>query len=321
MIVIEVCDEHGRARERLRAERFPVRIGRAYDNDLIVDDPYVCPHHCEVTLDEAGEVVVNDLGSVNGTCLQGDRARAEQVRPGATRKVRLGHSVLCFKDPSQLVAATRRDPVAAGGWPPRSLPLSLAVLLLGGVVMAVMGFLGSYSEFKYERYFISEQIPALVAVAAWASIWAIVSRITMQRFAFLRHATILVSILLLVMLSDYVLEFLKFGFATARPFELVSTLISVVAIALLLYWHLRLCTEQSRTRLLTISAAIAVVSIGLFEVDAYLDGKEFNGYPAYSRSLKPPVFQLVESRPVERFLATAGALREQIDAEIAEQDE
>lgn len=320
MIVIEVCDEHGRTRERFRADRFPVRIGRAYDNDLIVDDPYVCPHHCEVTLDEAGEVVVNDLGSVNGTCLSGDKVRTEQLRPGATQKLRLGHSVLCFRDPSQPVAATRRDPVATGGWPPRSLPLNLAVLLLGGVVMAVMGFLGSYSEFEYERYFFSEQIPALVAVATWASIWAIVSRITLQRFAFLRHATILVTVVLGVMLSEYLLEFLKFGFAAARPFEIVGIVTSVIAFTLLLYWHLRLCSEQSRARLLTISTVIAVVFTALIEVDTYLDRKEFRSTPAYSAGLKPPVFQLVESRPVESFLATAGPLREAIEAEVAEQE-
>ena len=39
VVVIEVGDQQGKIVERFRATRFPVRIGRAYDNDLIVTDP------------------------------------------------------------------------------------------------------------------------------------------------------------------------------------------------------------------------------------------------------------------------------------------
>lgn len=48
----------------------PQRLGRAPDNDLVVDHASVSLHHCEVAL--AGEgVTIRDLGSTNGTWLDG----------------------------------------------------------------------------------------------------------------------------------------------------------------------------------------------------------------------------------------------------------
>jgi hypothetical protein len=44
------------------------RIGRAPDNDLIIDHYTVSLHHCEVALDSAG-LTVRDLKSTNGTFL------------------------------------------------------------------------------------------------------------------------------------------------------------------------------------------------------------------------------------------------------------
>src|SRR5207248_6489631 len=43
-----------------------VRIGRAPDNDIVIDDPTVSGAHAELR-DEAGHWVVTDLGSTNGT--------------------------------------------------------------------------------------------------------------------------------------------------------------------------------------------------------------------------------------------------------------
>ena len=37
---IEILDAKGHVSERVRVESFPIQIGRAYTNDIVVDDPY-----------------------------------------------------------------------------------------------------------------------------------------------------------------------------------------------------------------------------------------------------------------------------------------
>jgi len=318
VVVIEVTDQQGRLVERFRASRFPVRIGRAYDNDLIVADPYVCPHHCEVALGEEGEMLVNDLSSVNGTFAQGVHSRSGQHALKAGSQLRIGRTLLHIRFPQPEVEATRIDttPHSRRDWPPRSLSVNLTVLLLGALMMTLWDYLDSYTEFDYGRYFFGQQIPAVIAVAGWAAVWSIVSRITAQRFAFLRHATILVSFILGITLSDYLLEFLKFGFAASWPFEMISIVILMVGLALLLYWHLRLCSDQRRSRLMIVATVIAVVFVGLVQINDYLDQQEFRSAPRFSTTLKPPAFQLVRSKPVDDFLSDVQPLRGRIEQEL-----
>ncbi|MFF9349974.1 FHA domain-containing protein [Streptomyces sp. NPDC014734] len=72
----------------------PVRIGRSAEADVPLDDPDVSRLHCAVTVTEDGLVSVADLGSTNGTLLDGRPVRERPVRlkPGAL--LRLGESAL-----------------------------------------------------------------------------------------------------------------------------------------------------------------------------------------------------------------------------------
>jgi len=65
------------------------RVGRAPDNDLVVDDPAVSQEHMEVVL-QGGRWWIRDLNSTNGTVLAGRRVQSAPIT--APLRVRLGHS-------------------------------------------------------------------------------------------------------------------------------------------------------------------------------------------------------------------------------------
>ncbi|MFJ3881993.1 FtsK/SpoIIIE domain-containing protein [Streptomyces sp. NPDC090077] len=71
-----------------------VRIGRSADADVPLDDPDVSRLHCAVTVLADGRVTVADLGSTNGTTLDGADVGASSVplAPGAL--LRIGESTL-----------------------------------------------------------------------------------------------------------------------------------------------------------------------------------------------------------------------------------
>ncbi|MFD6878803.1 MULTISPECIES: FtsK/SpoIIIE domain-containing protein [unclassified Streptomyces] len=71
-----------------------VRIGRSADADVPLDDPDVSRLHCAVTVMADGRVAVADLGSTNGTTLDGTPVGARPVAlpPGAL--LRIGESTL-----------------------------------------------------------------------------------------------------------------------------------------------------------------------------------------------------------------------------------
>ncbi|MFR0354770.1 ABC transporter ATP-binding protein/permease [Streptomyces sediminimaris] len=71
-----------------------VRIGRAADNDLVVDDLIVSRRHAELRALPDGTYQIADLGSHNGTFLNGAPVTAATVGPGDI--VGIGHSAFCL---------------------------------------------------------------------------------------------------------------------------------------------------------------------------------------------------------------------------------
>ncbi|KOT36135.1 cell division protein FtsK [Streptomyces caelestis] len=71
-----------------------IRIGRSADADVPLDDPDVSRLHCAVTVAPDGGVSVADLGSTNGTTLDGRRVGPRPVRLAPGALLRIGESAL-----------------------------------------------------------------------------------------------------------------------------------------------------------------------------------------------------------------------------------
>ncbi|MFC5661212.1 FHA domain-containing protein, partial [Streptomyces nogalater] len=72
----------------------PITVGRSADADVPLDDPDVSRLHCVVTVGADGRVSVADLGSTNGTSLDGTRVTDRPVRVPAGGLLRIGESAL-----------------------------------------------------------------------------------------------------------------------------------------------------------------------------------------------------------------------------------
>lgn len=81
-----------------------IRIGRSADADVPLDDPDVSRLHCAVTVSDDGRVSVADLGSTNGTSLDGVEVRERPVRLAPGSLLRLGESALRLTAGSRPVA-------------------------------------------------------------------------------------------------------------------------------------------------------------------------------------------------------------------------
>jgi Protein of unknown function (DUF3662)/FHA domain len=58
-----------------------ITVGRASDNDVIVDDPLVSRHHCQLKLQHGAYSLV-DLGSRNGSAVNGQQVQEVALGPG-----------------------------------------------------------------------------------------------------------------------------------------------------------------------------------------------------------------------------------------------
>jgi pSer/pThr/pTyr-binding forkhead associated (FHA) protein len=70
----------------------PLVLGRSPEADVVLDDPYTSDFHARLVF-QAGEVRLQDLGSTNGTYVNGERMAAPMsLRPGD--EIRLGQTIM-----------------------------------------------------------------------------------------------------------------------------------------------------------------------------------------------------------------------------------
>ena len=76
--------------------RSALRLGRHPYNEISLEDPAVSRYHCWVVVED-GRVLVEDLASVNGTFLNGERvAKRVPMKSGDT--IRLGSTVFVLSE-------------------------------------------------------------------------------------------------------------------------------------------------------------------------------------------------------------------------------
>ncbi|MFF3844830.1 FHA domain-containing protein [Streptomyces sp. NPDC002328] len=91
-----------------------IRVGRSADADVPLDDPDVSRLHCAVTLSADGQVTVADLGSTNGTTLDGGQVKSRPVRLSPGALLRVGESALRLAPPGGAGARVTTTPDGEG---------------------------------------------------------------------------------------------------------------------------------------------------------------------------------------------------------------
>lgn len=92
-----------RAGQTIPIRSASVTIGRAADNDVVVDDATVSRHHARVSFDD-GQFYVEDTKSISGTLVEGEPITRDAIAPG--NRLRMGQTELVLVQ-SQGPAATR----------------------------------------------------------------------------------------------------------------------------------------------------------------------------------------------------------------------
>ena len=89
-----VLDDAGEPKERISITRTPVAVGRLSTNDIVLSDPNISRRHAELRR-EGGRWVLVDLGSTNGTVVNGKLAKEHVLKDGD--EISFGTSRLRFR--------------------------------------------------------------------------------------------------------------------------------------------------------------------------------------------------------------------------------
>ena len=337
-MILEVVHPTG-ARTWHRLGDRPVTVGRGLANDLILDDPYVDARHARIGLDESGEALIEDLGSVNGLIANDVRlSGGVPVRPGA--EIRVGRTMLRFRDADEPVPAALVDMP-----PPAPAPIvtddvrlvrprraratatvarwtettvgRLAIAAVAASAIALYSWLGS-SERSSASGALFAALGFATLVSLWSGIWAVASRVSVQRFHFVGHVAVASLVTLGGLAWTMAAEWLSFFFPDASLADVLSIAIGIFLTMALVAGHLSLASGMSRKRQWRTGAAVAGGALLIAGLATLAEEETFSDVPSFSGVVKPVASEWVPTASVDEFGGVMAKLKEQVD-EMAKQ--
>ena len=304
---VEILARNGEVLHRQRAAALPIRVGRAYDNDFILDDEYAAAHHAVIEAGPDGALVMRDLGTLNG--LNHNRRRLQQLTLTGDTVVRMGHTSLRVRAADFPVPAELRDRTMHG-W--EGLLPGVVGVLLAGLVALLVTWLLDAQPFELLNYVLAPSAGIGVALL-WSSLWAFMNRLFGRYTRLGRHLFIfgcglaaLVGFRLLaaVIAYAYSLEWLtRYG-----------SHVAVATIAGIIYFHLATIKPPLRRRLRAICAVGAVLASSL----VLIVNQQRHGRVAdelYMAVLLPPELRASPDATVADYMADVEAMRKELEAE------
>jgi len=312
MIWIEILSRHRDITARFRIAGPEAYIGRGYDNDVIVDDPYVAARHLRIFRDETGQLVAEDMGSANGLFLDGGKSRQTRIVVDGSHPIRIGQTFLRIRETSH---AVERERVARPEL--RIFPIALAAAL--GVV--ILGFdtvkvwLTQTSEPRVSSY-LTPLLVIAATVLAWVGVWALLTRIFSGHSRFLRNLIIAQLGILAFSLYDQGARFSAFAWtwSTASSYQYVAGW-SIVAVVCFL--HLR---EVGPARLFFKGALVTTLLATAIAVQTLQRSEAFSdsGRQTTASVLMPPALRLAPLRDEGAFFGEIAKLKETLDGDRTE---
>ena len=230
------------------------RVGRNFDCDIVVDDEYAAPMHTLLTLLEDGRVRVQDLGTQNGTRVDGERVPVDggtvieqgEVIVGRTRlRIRTRHTPI---GPERLF---RRD----------FLRRHRTVLAVVGVSASIAygGFLQWLeAPALMLRSITTAALLLLAAIVTWTGLWALVSKLNQGSWDVRTHAAIASIGAALCAWGYWLAGLLAFAMQWSVWVRTGIATAGAVALAAL-YLHLRRATRYGRRTALALAGAATLV--------------------------------------------------------------
>ena len=281
--------------------KFPISIGRGFDNDVILNDTYISPNHLQIDYD--GQILaVTDFSSHNGFTVNGTVPAGRRSPLKSGDALGIGQTELRIYKPDHPVPAAAQlikdNPVFK--WIAK--PLNVAACFLLAVAITVC--------WAWLEIWAEEEGLALAGAAAgttgviilWATIWSVGGRLTHHKAHFKSHITLVCLYLIAGTVAWYVEVYTDF-LTNENWFAQVATYgLNFISLSFLLYGSFALATRMHRKRRIISAAFFSFgVMAGVF-IFSLVSAKTFNQQPIYPTTLEPFLSQLAPAKTVDQFM-------------------
>lgn len=308
-IIIAVANRSSRMVEHHHFKGERCHIGRAYDNDVILSEPHVCPNHAVIEEDAQGQLWLRDVGSING--IRGHRyhkmGQLSEIHSGD--EFQIGRLKLQVYRPDHPVEETLELGFSDSALHFFSRPVPF--------ISQLIFLFASLFVLEYNRYFEAlewkEFLPLLLVVPffafVWSSIWAITGRLSSRHEPrFLSQCVITVFYITMIEWLDPIIENIAFNTGDVQQTRIISYAVHGIMFYILLTMNLKLSTHLPTMIRRVCTVSVVVVLLGLVWLVSFFTAEEKHASPRYISDLQPPHLRWGETQSLNQFLQGADSI-------------
>lgn len=312
-VFVELMTASGDVAHRYRFDQLPIRIGRAYDNDIILDDSYVAAHHAIIEQNQLDELTLRDLGSANAIKQQHQRDSFFVI--DGNKHYRIGHTEIRIRTLDFDITTEKIDlsDHRWDGW---------IASIIAVVIISITGLFEQWTR-DFQDQNISQYLLILVGVltasAGWVGAWSLVNRLLSGRSRFGRHALIAACGLLATGLWENISSLVAYAFSweslatfTAHPGILIG--------AVTIYYHLMSLGLKHSERIKYYVASITIFASIVVLVQNY-QSSHYLRDQLYMSTIYPPAVRISNEISLEDLSGNIESLKQKIDENRKEHPE
>ena len=288
---------------RIQPDQTVIRIGRATDNDVVINDPYTDPYHAELRRNDQGYWTLHDLGSLNGTqklygqMVTGLKKLLQPVKrqPVSTFVAAdVGDVFAIGKSRFRLISA---DQTAAPAQPLSSIEnwlewleqrSVLLILFVIGVTSLVFNFYFDTPRPTDVGQIVKMGLSYSAVGIGWSLFWASIGLMLFKPMRFSAHLSLWFGLTSIVFTLDTLIQIvtynLNLSWVTALLDYAITGIMLLVFINIVFYLLSHLPHDQ---RWLRANALVWTIMLGWWFFD-YDWQTRFDSYPEYASELQPP---------------------------------
>lgn len=292
-------------------ERWPVTIGRALDNEIVLDDPYVAGHHLRLQQRADGGVEVVALETRNGVRFGRLRIAGGEVRalPAGPQLLQAGSSRLRLRRLSDAVA------------PELAMREEASPVVTFWCVVALLGLWAASQAIAMDPGgkfvdWLGLALGAPVGFIVWCVFWGVASKLFQHRFEFWPHVAIAARGLLLAGVIGLLLPQVAASLDWAWLAVSTELLVPAVLAAMVATHAVEVLPVQPRT----VVAAVATLAVLGIAVDIVRNQHRLDRSfdQLYMSTLPMPALRLARGVSPQEFVDGASALKDPLIEKVKE---
>ncbi len=308
-LIIEQVSRSKKLLNRYKVNGPHASIGRGYNNDIILNDPYVDAEHLQLSVNQQGQWSIQDHDSTNGSFFENE-AKLKHQRPIRSGEViNVGKSYLRFIYPDHPVSGTIRLSGLEGLFNWLSSPLVVMAVLLFYLGLQLMGYYIGSTEVKTSQMF-SSVFMKMAMLSSLPLLFSLVARLFKHDARVLTQVALWFCFFTLFAFTDHIAALISFNSANNQLSKGFVYLSEVVLIFSLLWTAFYIALHQSPLRRLVVVGSMTFGLMALSYLYSLSRVGDFNPKPVYNYTLLAPEFVLVEPVSVDQFIQRSEAIFE-----------